>query len=143
MRRAASGFTLIELMITLAVLAIIVMIALPAYQDQVRRTRRNQAEAHMQQIALLQEKFRTESPNYTTDWARLGGDPAAAPLVTSVGQFYTYTVTTVAANAAASPPVRASFTITATAKGDQTADTSCTPLTLTSAGVKGPDGCWR
>lgn len=146
MNRNVTGFTLIELMIVLAIMAIILAIAIPSYNDYIRRSRRTQSIAQMQNIALMQEKFRSENPGYTTAWARLGGDPDAAPLSDTVGAHYNWAVTTVAADPVAG--TAASFTITATAQGDQAIDkaqgTPCTPLTLTSVGAKGPDlKCWR
>ena len=148
MSKNVTGFTLIELMVVLAVMAIILVIAIPSYSDYMRRSRRTEAIARMQDIALMQEKFRSESAGYTSDWNRLGGDPDAAPFDVTVGKFYNWGVAIVAANPAAVPPVQASYTITVTAQGDQTKDNaqgvSCSPLTLTSAGVKGPDvRCWR
>jgi type IV pilus assembly protein PilE len=139
MRGNVTGFTLIELMIVLAVMAIILAIAIPSYNDYVRRSRRTEAVARMQDIAVFQEKFRSENPGYTNAWANLGGDPDAAGQ--NAGTHYNWAVAV-----AAGPP--ATYTITATAQGGQADDkaqgVSCTPLTLTNAGVKGPnEACWR
>ena len=139
MKRNVTGFTLIELMIVLAVMAIILAIAIPSYNDYIRRSRRTDAIARLQDIAVFQEKFRSENPGYTNDWTRLGGDPDAAG--STAGVHYNWAV-----DIAAGPP--ATYTITATAQGDQANDkaqgTSCTAMSLTSAGAKGPDAkCWR
>ena len=128
-------------------MAVLMVIAIPSYNDYMRRSRRTEAIALMQDISLSQEKFRSENAGYTADWARLGGNPDAAPLDATVGRHYNWTVTVVA-NPAAVPPVPASYTLTATGQNDQASDKSqgvaCSPLTLTSGGVKGPDiVCWR
>src|SRR4051812_10796503 len=87
------GFTLIELMIVVAVLAIIAAIAIPTYFSQVRKSRRSAAEGALQQIALLEERYRADNSGYLTassgTWTTLGGDPS--------GTYYTYTVTATAA----------------------------------------------
>ncbi|HVF35413.1 MAG TPA: type IV pilin protein [Candidatus Saccharimonadia bacterium] len=144
MHKTVSGFTLIELMIVVAVMAIILAIAIPSYNDYIRRARRTEAIGRMQDIAVFQEKFRSENPGYTNDWNRLGGNPDDAGATAGVN--YNWTVTVVAANPGANTP--ASYQVTATAQGGQASDkaqgTSCTPLSMTSAGVKGPDAkCWR
>ena len=139
MQKNVTGFTMIELMIVLAIMAIIMAIAIPSYNDYVRRARRTDAIAGMQDIALLQAKFRSERPGYGA-WADIGGDPDAT-FPNGIGKHYDWDI-----NVVAGPP--ASYTITATGVGDQASDkaqgTACSPLTLTDAGVKGPDAkCWR
>ena len=136
--KASEGFTLIELMIVIAIIAIIAAIAIPAYNDQVRKTRRAEAQSHMQQVALLQEKFRAENPGFTADWTNLGGNPDTnASLSQTVGEHYNWAIS----------GTPGGFTITATAQGSQASDkvggTSCTPLTINQTGDKGPDpDCW-
>jgi type IV pilus assembly protein PilE len=60
----ARGFTLIELMITVAVLAILAAIALPSYQDSLRKSRRAQAKADILEYAQQMERFHTLSNSY-------------------------------------------------------------------------------
>ncbi|MCB1615819.1 MAG: prepilin-type N-terminal cleavage/methylation domain-containing protein [Pseudomonadales bacterium] len=59
-----SGFTLIELMIVVAIIGIIVGVAWPAYQDQIRSTRRTDAMATAQTLANAMEKHFTETGTY-------------------------------------------------------------------------------
>ncbi len=51
------GFTLIELMITVAIIAIIAAIAYPSYQEQVRETRRSNAQADLLELVSYMERF--------------------------------------------------------------------------------------
>jgi type IV pilus assembly protein PilE len=63
--RRVRGFTLIELMITVAVVAILAAIAIPSYQNQVRKSRRAQAKADLVELAQVMERFRTVNNTYS------------------------------------------------------------------------------
>lgn len=121
MSKNRRGFTLIELMIVVAVIAILAAIALPSFLGQVRKSRRADAQATIQQIALKEERFRADNPGYSSTWTDLGGNPN-----TYNGAFYTWAIVTTAA----APPT---YTLTATATGGQAGDkalgTSCATLT--------------
>jgi len=72
MRRAVSrqnsrGFTLVELLVALAVFAILTAIAYPMYQDQVRKARRSAVKGSMLQISQFMERQYTESMSYNSD----------------------------------------------------------------------------
>lgn len=118
-----SGFTLIELMIVIAIIGILAAIALPGYQDSVRKTRRAAVQADLVEISSYMERHFTESNSYT-------GATIAASGVTS--DYYTVTPTITALT----------YTLTAAATGSQTSDTGCLSLTLTHTGVKAPAACW-
>lgn len=66
MARKNRGFTLIELMIVVAVIAILATIALPAFNEQVRQSRRADAVAQMGAIKLAMERWRADNPSYGT-----------------------------------------------------------------------------
>lgn len=117
------GFTLIELMIVVAIIGILAAVAIPSYQKYVMQSRRSEAQAYMMSLALNEEKHRANNVSYA-DHATLG--------VTNT-TYYTFTIVA-AVN---------TYTITATATGTQTNDTGCTPLTLTEGGLKGPAACWK
>ncbi len=71
------GFTLIELMIVIAIVGILLSIAYPSYQNHVRKSNRVDAKSLLMQIILQQERFKTENLIYTTDLTALGyADPA-------------------------------------------------------------------
>lgn len=63
-RKGNRGFTLVELMITITVAAILAAIAIPAYKDYVRRARRADAMSSLQEVQLAQAKWRTNNPAY-------------------------------------------------------------------------------
>ena len=63
--KKARGFTLIELMIVVAVIAIVAAIAIPSYQESVRKSRRGQAKADLVEAATLAERYRTVNNRYT------------------------------------------------------------------------------
>lgn len=63
---AIKGFTLIELMIVVAIVGILAAIAYPSYQNQVRQTRRSDAQIALNEIANMQEKFYSQCSQYAT-----------------------------------------------------------------------------
>jgi type IV pilus assembly protein PilE len=63
-RHAAKGFTLIELMVVLSIIAIIAAIAIPSYNEQVRKSRRADAVRTIGQLQLSLERWRAENPSY-------------------------------------------------------------------------------
>lgn len=109
MRKQHTGFTLIELMIVVAVIGILAAIAYPNYSDYVRRSRRSDAQAALMQLRLAQEKFRANNTTYAAAGA-LG-----YPRNSNEG-FYSITVT---ANDGSG------FTGTATPQNQQAGDTAC------------------
>ena len=120
------GFTLIELMIVVAVIGILATIAYPSYQDYVRKARRIDAQGVMLDIQLQQEKYRVNHVSYgsLTD---LGSFPS---------DYYTFAISGNTASA---------YTITATAKSgtSQASDTGCTSMAVNQASAKTPDSCWK
>ena len=129
------GFTLIELMIVVAVIAILAGVALSSYQKQVRKSRRAEAKQGITDVSLREEKWRSNNTNY------LGTDSTALNK-TTFGAMPNPTWYTIAITTAESP---ANYTITATPKADQAKDTTCGTLTWTSTAgtvVKTPTGCW-
>ena len=122
------GFTLLELMITVAVVAILASIAYPSYTQYVIRGHRAAAQTEMMDIANRQQQFFLANRQYATSLAGLG-----YVLPPEVDARYGAGL---AANNGASPP---NFTITFTPEGAQVSDGN---LTLTSAGVKAPAEKW-
>lgn len=123
------GFSLIELMITVAVIGILVAIALPSYQSQVRKSRRAAAQTFLMDVAAKQQQYLIDARVYTTSVADL---KLAVP--SDVSSFYDISITVGAA-----PPT---FTVTANSKGDQEKDLNNQDLVLNQSGTKTPAGVW-
>ena len=67
--RASRGFTLIELMIVVAVIAILGAIAYPGYQESVRKGRRAEGRAALQELMQQQERYKTQFNRYSDTFA--------------------------------------------------------------------------
>jgi len=134
----ARGFTLIELMITVAVIAILAAIAVPSYYQYTLRSNRSAAESFMQEVAGAQERYMVDSRQFAGNLSTLG---YSVPNTVDSN----YTVVMVATAASASGGTPPDYTITATPKGSQVRDTGCGTLTLKGDGTKLPSAtnCWK
>src|SRR5262245_4993092 len=126
-----SGFTLIELMITMLIIAILAAIAIPSYNGHVVRTNRAAAKACMSEVAQFMERF------YTTNLTYIGADPSTMRCMVE-GQLnlrYTIDITTPAATqrtyTVRAVPINAQF---------DRDNTRCGTLTLDQAGTRGRSG---
>jgi type IV pilus assembly protein PilE len=119
-----NGFTLIELMIAVAIVGILAAIAIPSYTAYVKRANRTDATRTLSSIAQALE--RCYSQNFT-----YAGCAAAASPVTSPQGYYTIVVNVVPA----APPTPESYNLTATPlAAPQTQDTACATFTVDSTG---------
>jgi type IV pilus assembly protein PilE len=133
--RAMMGFTLIELMITVAVIAIIAAVAYPSYQSHVTRTHRDMAKACLSEHVHFMERY------YTTNLTYVGAAPnLGCSNADGLGQRYTFTVTNLA---------RSTYNVSAAPVGTQASnDAQCGTLGMNQAGTrsasgpKGAAGCW-
>ena len=133
-KRSSQGFTLIELMITVAIIGIIASIAYPSYQEQVRKTRRANAQSDLVELASFMERYYTENFTYVGAAADLPFDESPKQ---GNPKYYDLDLTPA--------PTQLAYTLIATAKNSQSAD-RCGNLTLVQTGVTasstGASGCW-
>ena len=107
-----SGFTLIELMIVVAIVAILATVALPSYQRSVEQTRRTDAKIALVTAVTAQEKWYFQKGTYSTDVNDIGGDSGS--LISSEG-YYAITITNAGAGCVGGGGVSYNcFTLTAT-----------------------------
>lgn len=131
----ARGFSLIELVIVLLIIAILAAIAIPSYRKYVVRANRTDAQRALLDLAARQERVFYSKNAYASTLPDLGANSSVA------GAYYTI-----------SPPsaTTTAFTITATAVGSQqTSDKQCQTLAITNTGVQKSTGttandpaCW-
>jgi type IV pilus assembly protein PilE len=144
-RKDQSGVTLIELLATVAIVAILGAIAVPAYRNYMIRANRSEAKELLLQLQTAQEKFYLDNNAYTNN---VVGAPPGGLGMSGVSHSGKYALgdDQVALGAGGQ-----SYTATASpvsGKG-QDSDDKCTTLTLTDTGVRGSSGtadvaeCWR
>lgn len=143
--RVQAGFTLIELMIALVVVAILAAVAVPSYRQNVTRSQRTDATESLLRLATAQEKFYLQNNRYA-DNDEMDDAPPAGLGITGSGNGW-YTLSVVAADAT-------TFTVRAVpaAGGRQANDTACARFEVDDRGVRtaldsgGDDNtaeCWR
>ena len=122
-RQAQRGFTLIEVMIVVAIVGILSAIAYPSYQEYVRRGHRAEARAGLLQAAQWMERAATATGTYP----KTAQFPAS--LKTVPNDRYDISVNSNGST----------FTLTAAPKGAQASD-KCGNYTLTNTGLRGANG---
>jgi type IV pilus assembly protein PilE len=137
--RRAAGFTLVELMVTIAIGAVLLAIAIPSYQSQIRKSRRSEARNAVLELASREERYYSIYNLYSQLPSDLGyADPAATGTtwasVGAIGSGY-YTVSVTKNDPTVGPPpTPGTYTIIATATGAQLKDTACRKFQVTNTG---------
>lgn len=139
--RGQQGFTLIELMIVAAVVAILTAIAYPSYRDHVQKTKRAECQGVMMAASGVFERHYAVTNKYN--------GATGLPMQCPVGAGATPSYNLAYVNPDVAVGVVPHFTITATPTGSQSSD-KCGVLTLNYQGIKGQNGstatdkdCWK
>jgi len=141
--RNTKGFTLIEVMIVVVIIAILAAIAFPSYQDSVRKSRRADAKSSLLETSQILERCYTEFNAYNnTNCSVVNVGPPITVNLQSTDSYYT-----IVSNSGAETLTNNAYTLTATpnALGGQDQDTRCATFTLTHAGAKNSTpntDCW-
>jgi type IV pilus assembly protein PilE len=127
------GFTLLELLIVVVIIAILASVAIPSYRNYVLRSHRTDATRALNDLAARQESYFFSNNTYTSKLSDLGANSSVA------GSYFTVGIASASTTA---------YTLTATAQGKQTQDT-CQSFSLTRAGAQTSNGsssdtpnCW-
>lgn len=140
-KQADRGFSLIELMIVVAIMGIIAAVAIPSYTSYMLKTKRVDGTSFLTEVASEQVRFYAEYNRYTEDLSQLGYD--AASDVSSNDGYYTLSATV--------PATGASYVLTVAPDitGPQANDEDCLSMTINSSGLKtitgaaaSPAECW-
>ena len=140
--KSTAGFTIVEVLIVVAIVGVLAMIGYPSYQESVRKSQRKMANAALIEAAGRQEQYFVNNKQYASDLTNLGfpangyyiskdGEETAA---SEAGSIYLVSI---------SASTATTFTLQAVPQSGQTADT-CGTLTYTNTGARTPTtaGCW-
>lgn len=140
------GFTLTELMITVAIVATMAAIAVPSYRQYVMRANRADATAALLRLASQQERFYLQNNTYATEAELADAPPDGLGMPGTERGFYELSID------APDPTVGYEATATAVAGEDQEDDTDCRSFTVNAQGVRSAldasngdntERCWR
>ena len=122
------GFTLIEMIVVMAIIGILFAIAAPAYRRSILKSNRSDAQITLTRLATLEERYYFRENNYTGSFADIVTGATAGQPISSDDGNYSIALTVTAGGTG--------WSMTATAVGNQLKDTECKTLTLTSLGAK-------
>lgn len=140
-RRSSLGFTLIELMIVVAIIGIIAAIAYPSYQEYVRSAKRADAETALMELSHFMERYYTGNGKYV----KADGTAPTLPFTKAPRDSSTKTYTLEFAEGS---PTASKYVVQAVPEGSMAND-KCGTLTLSNTGAKGQKAgmtlaeCWK
>jgi type IV pilus assembly protein PilE len=115
------GFTIIELVIVMIVIGVLALVALPSFQESIRKSRRSEAFTALAAVQQAEERWRSNNAQYTTSLSSLG-----LPGTTASGRY------AISVAAAGSAPLATAYVATAEGVGgtSQAADKQCRRLSV-------------
>ena len=128
MKIKTAGFTLIEVVIVVAIVGILAAIAIPSYQNSVQKSRRAEAKDALMNVAARQERWFLQHNQYVASGAPTDTLDIIGAGVTDNG-FYDVTISNPCGDSSC-------YTVTATALAAQLNDTVCERMTINHIGVK-------
>ena len=139
------GFSLIELMVVIAIVAILSSIAVGAYRNYVMRATRTEARMALLAIQVAQEKFFLQNNQYAQNLATVTAAPPAGLGISSIDAAGLTSAGNYTLSFAAATPN--TYRLQAVATGPQTHDTAaCLTFSIDEQGARTPadsSGCWR
>ena len=140
LKNKQSGFTLIELMIVVAIIGILLSIAYPSYSHHIMKSKRVEGMSELMQAAQLQEKYYSQKLKYAYDIKSLYGNPALGAKKLTENELYGISLTATDSEGAACTSASSciAYTLTATAESakSQHKDTACRLFTIAHTGEK-------
>ena len=141
-----AGFTLVELVVVMLVSAILIAVAVPTYQAQIRHSRRTDAKTALLDLAAREEKYMSLNNTYTASPANLGYVAASATTATfpqTVGSGYYQVnlclatpITTSCTTSSAAGALGPTYIVSATPQGQQANDTTCLYFAVDNTGTQ-------
>lgn len=123
------GFSLLELMLVVALISLLVGVAYPSYQASVAKGRRVEAHSSLLKMQMEQEYYRMVHGSYASATGGKSNDVKARAL-----RYFTLKIDKASAT---------TYQLSATAKGEQVADIGCLTMTLDQSSQKQPSRCWK
>lgn len=126
----SKGFTLIELMIAVAIVAILAAVAIPSYQQYTLKSRRAVAKTFLLDVSAKQQQYLLDARTYATSLSALN-----LSLPSEIANFYDASFP--------APPTATSFTIQVVPKNGQEKDLGGATISIDNLGTKLPDSAWK
>ncbi|HEY6923959.1 MAG TPA: type IV pilin protein [Steroidobacteraceae bacterium] len=146
----ANGFTLVELLTAMVIVAILMAVAIPSYKAQTQKSRRTEAKTALLDLASREERFNSTNSSYSSTPSNLGYS-GTWPLKVGSGYYQITACVNTTTACATDAGTGQAFLLTAQPVGAQASDTQCGSFTLDSTGLQKvsgtssgtPSNCWN